>query len=333
MRSEMDELDKISLRQIRIFSEILSQSTLMQTEYIKKRYLENALNFDETTSFLCDLNLIQLTRNQIRPKAEYRMLLKKLRNSAKSEQLINEFLVNYSINSQNNFSRYLDQFLVNFVINNGRYEYSPNTVERLKYSGLRNFLIELGLIHLDSQKDTYVIDSNYLLNYFQTRVRLPISPEEFIQIQQERADIGHKAELRVIEYERYRLSQYPNLIAQIEHVAQIDIAAGYDIKSFDCDQDGNPINRFIEVKAVSPWDYRFYWTKNEIETSRLYEGNYYLYLLPIDVKREFNLEGMKIIGNPYLNVYKNKTEWICTNESMSFSLQKSKKSIKGKLVI
>jgi len=324
MRSELDELDNISLRQIRIFSEILSQSTMMQTEYIRKRYLENALNFDETTNFLCDLNLIQLTRNQIRPKAEYRMLLKKLRNSAKSEQLINKFLVNYSINNQNNFSRHLDHFLVNFVINNGRYEYSPNTVERLKYSGLRNFLIELGLIHLDSKKDTYVIDSNYLLNYLQTRAHLPISPEEFIQIQQERADIGHKAELRVIEYERYRLSQYPNLIVQIEHVAQIDIAAGYDIKSFDCDQDENPINRFIEVKAVSPWDYRFYWARNEIEASRIYRDNYYLYLLPILARKEFDVEGLKIIGDPYMSVYKNRNEWIRKNETISFSLQKSK---------
>jgi len=323
MRSEFDELDKISLRQIRIFSEILSQSTLMQTEYIKKRYLENALNFDETANFLCDLNLIQLTRNQIRPKAEYRMLLKQLRNSAKSEQLINEFLVNYSINGKNNFSRYLDQFLVNFVINNGRYEYSPNTVERLKYSGLRNFLIELGLIHLDSQKDTYVIDSNYLLNYFQTRARLPISPEEFIQIQQERADIGHKAELRVIEYERYRLSQYPNLIAQIEHVAQIDIAAGYDIKSFDCDQDGNPINRFIEVKAVSPWDYRFYWTRNEIETAKMCRNKYFLYLLPVNARKEIDLESIKIIDDPYMKVYKNRNEWLRKDDTISFSLRKS----------
>ena len=47
------------------------------------------------------------------------------------------------------------------------------------------------------------------------------------------------------------------------HVALEKVDAGYDIKSFEdkLDSQGNAIYRLIEVKAVSVWDYHFYWTK------------------------------------------------------------------------
>ena len=62
--------------------------------------------------------------------------------------------------------------------------------------------------------------------------------------------------------------------------------AGYDIKSFDLQaaQNGDKISIFIEVKAVSQLNYKFYWTRNEIEKASLYSKNYYLYLFPINDK-------------------------------------------------
>lgn len=323
----MSEFDKVSLRQIRVLSEILHKSTLMQTEFVKRRYLETALNFDETIYFLCEMKLIQLRRDQIKLKAEYRTLLRQLSNSAKPEQLIAEFLVGHFVNKRNSISKTIDQFLVNFQFKNGQYEFSPTTAERLKYSGLRNFLIELGLVHLDSKEMKYFIDTNFMVNYSILREIRHISPEEFSQIQQGRVDIGNKAELIIIEFEKERLSKFPRLVAKIEHIAKVDTTAGYDITSFSCDQEENPIPRFIEVKAVSPWDYRFHWTGNEIETSRLHRQNYYLYLLPVRANSEFNLEGLKTISDPYMNVYKNRGEWIRKDELISFSLQRFKKLV------
>ena len=96
-----------------------------------------------------------------------------------------------------------------------------------------------------------------------------ISFEEFRQIEKEKTDIGYRAELKIIEYEKDRLSEFPDLVLQIEHVAQKDVMAGYDILSFDHYDKDIPNPRFIEVKAVSPWDYRFYWTRNEIEKSKI----------------------------------------------------------------
>lgn len=319
------ELEKVSLKQVRALSLIMSRLSLLQTDYIKKRYSEIALNFDDTTRFLSDLNLIKLTKKQIRPKTEYKTLLKKIRNSDKSEQLINEFLVNHFINSRNHFSEYLEQFLVHFVFNNGRHEYSPTMEDRLKYSGLRNLLIELELIYLDTQKDIYVIDSNYLLNYFQVKKPRLVSQEEYVQIQHERADIGNRAELKVIEYEKQRLSQYPMLSAQVEHIGLNNITVGYDIKSYDHTPDGNIVPRLIEVKAVSHWNYGFYWTRNEIEASRVHRHDYYLYLLPVLAGKDFDEKNLKIICDPFMNVYKNKNEWSRKNETISFSLRNYRK--------
>ena len=82
------------------------------------------------------------------------------------------------------------------------------------------------------------------------------------------------------------MSQLPDLVKKIEHTALRDVSAGYDIKSFDgkLGEDENPIQRYIEVKAVSSQDYGFNWTRNEIEKSEYYNQDYYLYLYQSWVK-------------------------------------------------
>jgi len=119
-----------------------------------------------------------------------------------------------------------------------------------------------------------------------------MEPDEFLKIQQKKEEIGRAAELRIIEYERERLCQLPDLAKNIVHTADRDVTAGYDIKSFETrsNEDGNSISRFIEVKAVSLLDYRFYWTRNEIEKSKYYQDKYFLYLLPIAKKTNLILE-------------------------------------------
>lgn len=319
--------EAISLKQIRTISEILSKSTLDQKDFVRKKYLENAANFDETIEFLSKIKLIQLDKNTIEPTAVYRKFLQCFKDSKKSGQDMSGFIVNRIFNTQNYYSPYIGQFLANFIYADGQYEFTPLTADRLKYSYLRNFLIELGLLQLDAQENKYIIESELLISFSQRRKYRHISLEEFNKIQQFRADIGFKAELKIIEYEKKRLVQYPKLVEQIEHTSQTDIAAGYDVKSFDYSQDINSTPRFIEVKAVSPWDFRFYWTKNEIEASRLYKRNYYLYLLPTQTKNEFEIKKLRIICDPYKNVYQNKNEWIRAIESISFSLQNSEVNV------
>ena len=103
-----------------------------------------------------------------------------------------------------------------------------------------------------------------------------------------------------------------------------NVAAGYDIKSFESKQDKNglAIPRFIEVKAVASINYRFYWTRNEIEVAKQLRNRYYLYLVPISGKNGIDIQGLMKIKDPYLNVYKTSLKWIRTDELIAFSLPK-----------
>ena len=188
--------------------------------------------------------------------------------------------------------------------------------------------MDLGLIYLDSKETKYIIADNCFLIYLEFRESRQLSQDEFLRILQNRAQIGKAAEFKIIEYEKERLTAYPDLARKIEHVAIKDVSSGYDIKSFEgsFDEKGTPIPRYIEVKAVSPWDYGFAWTRNEIEKARLFQRNYYLYLLPVAGKNKFDLNGLRVIRDPYSQVYSNRKEWICTDELIGFSLVKDSKN-------
>jgi len=76
----------------------------------------------------------------------------------------------------------------------------------------------------------------------------------------------------------------------------------------------------IEVKAVSVEDYKFFWSRNEIEVAKIFGEKYFLYLLPVISKNTFEMEKLKIIRNPFKNVYTNQLEWQKEEESVSFSI-------------
>lgn len=314
----MSIFDKISVKQILVFSEIIAESSLMQMEFIRAKYQRSALNFNETVEFLKELKLIEVRRNQVLPKPGYKVFLQKLIVSREKIQILQSFLIDCLFHGTMPFSEYIGQFMANFRFKNGQYEFVPTASQRLAYSGLRNYLIDLGFLHLDADGVKYVVGDIYSLGYLELAQPHQLTPEEFAGIQQKNREIGRKAELRVIEYEKQRLSLFPHLVERIEHVADRDIAAGYDVKSFEDTQQENPIPRLIEVKAVSPWNYRFNWTKNEIETSKLHQQTYHLYLVPVLGKDVFDFEGLRVIRNPYSNVYKNEKEWLRSCELLSF---------------
>jgi hypothetical protein len=260
----MSIFDKISVKQILVFSEIIAESSLMQTEFIRAKYLRSALDFNETVEFLKELKLIEVRRSQILPKPGYKVFLRRFILSKGKMQLLKSFLVERLLYRTNPFSQYIGQFMANFQFENGQYEFMPIASQRLAYSGLRNYLIDLEFLHLDSSGVKYVISDNYSLGYSELAKPHKLTPEEFAGIQQKNIEIGRKAELRVIEYEKERLSSFPLLAERIEHVADGDITAGYDVRSFEEKQQEDPIPRLIEVKAVSPWNYRFNWTKMKL---------------------------------------------------------------------
>lgn len=316
------EFEKISVQQILVFSEIVNQSSLLQKEFIEKTYLRNATHFDETVKFLQELGLIETKEKKVVLKPKYEEFLIGLKEVRRPKEKVKKFIIDYFVSRKTSFSEYLNEFFSQFHFKNKQYEFTPNASQRLKYSGLRNFLIDLEFMYLDSTETKYIIAEAYSPTYAAFKQSNQVSPKEFLRAQQRKDEIGKAAEIQIIKYEKERLSQLPNLVKKIEHTALRDVSAGYDIKSFDgkLGEDGNPIQRYIEVKAVSSQDYGFNWTRNEIEKSEYYNQDYYLYLLPVMGKNAFDLKALKIIKDPYSNIYEQGSEWARTCEVLAFSL-------------
>lgn len=318
----MLDFEKISIDQILALSEIVSESDLLQREFVEQKYLRRASNFSETVNLLQELDLIKIIENRIVPRTRYKIFLEKIGKSQQKKLILKKIIANWILEQKTSVSEYLIQFLSHFQYSSGQFEFSPNMSQRLKYSGFRNFLMDLEFLYLDQNETKYIIADEYSTIYSELLESHRLSLDEFLKIQQKKIEIGIAAELQVIEYEKQRLSQFPDLIGKIEHTALLDVMVGYDIRSFDGvpDESGSPLPRLIEVKAVSRRNYQFHWTMNEIKKAREFCLNYYLYLLPVLGKKSFDLEGLKIIRDPISNVYNNSSNWIRMDEVISFSL-------------
>lgn len=318
----MFQFENISLNNIVTFSDIMNNLSTLKKEFIKNNYSKTASHFEETVKFLKDLNLIKIEKAKILPTLKYKTFLNRFRKSRLQNPITRDFLLDRLLYYKTSITEYLNDYLSFFHKVGHQYVFIPTTTLRLKYKGLRNFLMDLEFIYLDSSKKKYIVSNKYSIMLTKFKESQLLSLHDFLKIREKKEKIGREAELQIITHEKNRLSQYPLLTKNIEHISIKDVQAGFDIKSFEnkFDEKGDPIPRYIEVKAVSPWDYNFFWSRNEIEKAKLYKKQYYLYLLPVTNKKEFNLNALKIISDPYSWIYKKESEWLRTDELLSFSL-------------
>lgn len=328
--SKMNQFEKISFKQISILLEILVSTNLSNIEFIKAKYSENALNFGETVEFLKNIFLINEKQGRLNIKDLYKSGLKE--TLLEKEGILKNIIVENFIFQKNNLSKKLFEFLFSFSLENQIYVFVPKTSSRLKFSGIRNLLLELDFVILNKGRK-YIISDKYLFRFSELIKLHKTSLYQFLKIIKERELLAKKAEIEVVKYEKNRLSQYPHLIKSIVRISEKDVGSGYDIKSFTIkgSDDSNFCERLIEVKAVSQRDFKFYWTKNEIEKSRLCRKNYYLYLVPVEKDMKFDIGNLVILQDPYLCVYKNKTTWNKNVELIECTIRnnKEKKKICG----
>jgi hypothetical protein len=145
------------------------------------------------------------------------------------------------------------------------------TIHFFKYLGIlqeENFLIK--------------VDGKYSqLVYELTADSKAISEQQLEQLLMENRKLGAKAEIAVVEFEKQRLMKLGKSIQAdlVKRISTINVAAGYDIESFDGTNDDVFPNRFIEVKATTGNDVRFYWTINEREIAKKKKKQYWIYVL------------------------------------------------------
>lgn len=145
------------------------------------------------------------------------------------------------------------------------------TIHFLKYLGIlheENFLIQV-----DGRYSQFV--------YELTADSRTISEQQLEQLLMENRKLGVKAENAIVEFEKQRLIKMGKCIQAdlVKRISTLNVAAGYDIESFDGTNDDVFPNRFIEVKATIGDDIRFYWTINERKVAKSKGNQYWIYML------------------------------------------------------
>ena len=318
----MLDFSKISKKNIHTFISILSEITLFELENIRRRYINYANNFSEISSFFIGLNLIEVRKNSIILKNDFKQFISLIDKDGINDEVFNNYFLEKLILNKNEFSKYILRFFSFFVIYEENYVFVPNSYQRIEYSGLRNLLIELELLDSDDEFESYKIPLQYSYYLEDNKIIKILSEEDLYSILESRKELSKNAELCIMDYEIKRLSNQ-SFCNNILLVSNDNVCAGYDILSFEnyTNEKGYYEQRFIEVKAVSKINYKFYWSINEINTAKEFSQNYYLYLLPVIKKNLFDIKLLKIINNPYKEIYEKENEWNKETELFSFSLE------------
>lgn len=143
----------------------------------------------------------------------------------------------------------------------------------------RNLLIEFGAL-LEISTGEYQVNELYE-SLFETSIkkqRPKLTLEDLLEKQRKQEEQGRKAEEFVVSFEKARLAK--PLSESVKQISDIDVAAGYDVLSYDSDASKRH-DRFIEVKSYHNIP-QFFWSSNEYETAKKIGDKYWLYLVDME---------------------------------------------------
>lgn len=286
----------------------MSNLTATRVDFVRARFLQDALHYSDVTEFLEQLGILAVAKGQISKKE----------NLGKTDDEMKFGLVQCLVERNTPYRIHLNEFFRHFENVDGSFEILMDSGKRRKFGGIRNLLLDLEFLEQDSNKPRYWVSPQYFMAFVEAKSNSATSPLELQDVLLARAKLGRDAELEVLKFEAARLRNHPGLAKRIKHVAAENVGAGYDILSFtESETTSGFSDRLIEVKAVSSIDFKFYWSRNEIETARIQGPNYFLYLVPVS-KNGFDLNKLKIIQNPFKRVYMADKSWLRHEEVVSF---------------
>lgn len=297
------DFNKIEKKYIRSLVRIKLSHQNSNIDFIKKSYDYEAVHFEHNYQFLIQSNIINEDGNFNDNH------LQKLESIIQNDTQFNAFFLKILLSKKSTYSDYVGEYLRNFELNNDELIFQPFSEERIKYSGIRNLLSEFGLLRL-GHNYTYHINAVHIKKILRIRKQSILTPKKLKSMLNEQNKIGQLAELRIVEYEKDRLKGL-GISNDVEHVALANVALGYDIKSWETKNN----ERYIEVKAVSKSDYKFHWSKNEVEISERYGDKYFLYLLPVIDSKTFDIDSLVEIKNPHEVIFKEDSDYQKESES------------------
>ncbi|GEB40975.1 hypothetical protein Llac01_11800 [Leuconostoc lactis] len=140
---------------------------------------------------------------------------------------------------------------------------------------------------------------------------------DYPALQKQNAIIGFLGEQIVLDTEKNRLKDYPDLAKKVEHISQTrGDGLGYDILSFDTY--GNPI--YIEVKTTTQGKKTpFYISDNELKFASQHPDNYFLYRIYnfSELVDTNDIEFFKLTGHEMENVELKPVSFLATVNGLS----------------
>ncbi len=212
---------------------------------------------------------------------------------------------------QGNFSSNVGSVLKQFspAYSVGTYQWSP--IDNMPLTGNRetvDLLRQTGIIK--DENGVLEIDRKYVQEVREiTKPANVITPEQLIEALKKASEIGAIAEKIAFGFEKQRLETLGCLIeAQcMQKVSDLNVAAGYDIASFDGPTPCLVPNRFIEVKGSTGSNVSFYLSSNEIKNARNLSNSYWIYFIPnIDKQKQKAKTEPVMIQNPIKNIIESK---------------------------
>lgn len=265
------------------------------------------VNVDLTLELFQTLELLEFNGDQI--KFTISFLEEKINNDNDFILFFTKLLLNFLLENE-----YIDRSKIIFDITENSFVLLRNSI-KYKYASVRNLLLSLFVIKKRFD-GSYILDDYYLpLLQNNTEEKLKLDEKKLLEILELQRCNGELGEVFVLEYEIRRLSSHKT-INNIKRISNIDVAAGYDIISYNnCFSER--IDRFIEVKTYSGKPH-FYWSKNEISVARLKSKNYFLYL--VDLNKIYNSDyEPEIISDPTTH-FENCDKWLISAQTYLYEL-------------
>lgn len=270
--------------------------------------LENSItvNCPGAVAFFEYLRLVDATSDTVMPLPELDTL------ATKSNGEIIEQLAAMSIN------RLVEEGIFDKDATGFDAEKGHLTIKRsafpLAYAAVRNFLTMAGVLDKEENGEICVA-GNYESDWTEQlrNRRKKFTLEQLLKQQEDQSRRGLEAEEFVLGLEKKRL---PELAQKIKRISDFDVAAGYDIVSYE-NNETEHYDRFIEVKCYmgSP---HFFWSENESDVARIKADKYILCLVDYLRMGEPGYQP-EFIRNPYETIF-DSDEWLIN--ASSYRIQK-----------
>ena len=162
-----------------------------------------------------------------------------------------------------------------------------------------DFMEDIGFINHDGNVVRVHRNMSGVISMIKNRGRKTMSEEELTSLLQINKKIGDDAENLTMKFERNRLETEDlcDMAIAIQQISTVDVAAGYDILSFDGKTSSYQHDRRIEVKGTRGNGDMFFWSEGEIKAAKKFGKAYWIYFWR-NVGNN-NMEALEMINDPY----------------------------------